>query len=183
MNMEDNLLAKRILAGDREAFKVLYEEFFHTLLSVACKYVEREEAGDMVQDAFLKLWSNPQKFERVIDLRFYLYRSVQNLCLNYIRGKKVEKCYRDKADLVTEDFFYHVVLEEEVFIRLRKAVKGLPDKYREVIDLTLEGLSDKDIADRLAVSVDVVKTRKKRGKDQLRQTLDGSFLILLTNFI
>ena len=101
MNKDNGLLAKRIFQGDEEAFKILYEEFFHTLLAIACKYVESEVAKDIVQDTFFKLWTTPHKFSATTDLRFYLYRSVQNQCLNYIRDKKVVDRYRDRAEVVS----------------------------------------------------------------------------------
>ena len=183
MNSDNGLLAKRIFQGDEEAFKILYEEFFHALLAIACKYVESEVAKDIVQDTFFKLWTTPHKFSATTDLRFYLYRSVQNQCLNYIRNKKVEDRYRDRVEVVSEDFFYHVLLEEEIFIRLREAIDELPDKYRNVINLNLEGLSDKEIAERLGLTVDAVKQQKKRGKEQLKEKLNHPYLLLLINFI
>lgn len=178
----DNLTG-RVLTGDREAFRSLYETSFHTLLAVACKYVEREVARDLVQDIFLKLWSHPQKYASISDLRFYLYRSVQNQCLNYIRNKKVEDNYRNKQELVSEDFFYNAVLEEELFIRLKNAIDTLPEKYKNVIQLNLQGMSDKEIAQRLEVSVDVVKTQKKRGKEMLRQKIGHPLLLIFINLI
>lgn len=180
---DNNMLAKRIAQGDVNAFKVLYEEFFHALLAVACKYVEQEVAKDIVQDTFFKLWSTPQKFVQTTDLRFYLYRAVQNQCLNYIRDKKVEDNYRNRTELISEDFFYNVLLEEEIFIRLREAINELPDKYRNVIDLNLEGLNDKEIAEHLGITVDAVKQQKKRGKEQLREKLNHPYLLLLINFL
>ena len=172
MNADKGLLAKRIFQGDEEAFKILYEEFFHTLLAIACKYVESEVAKDIVQDTFFKLWTTPHKFSVTTDLRFYLYRSVQNQCLNYIRDKKVEDRY-----------FYNTVLEEEIFIRLQQAIEELPEKYRKVINLNLEGLSDKEVALRLGISIDAVKQQKKRGKEQLKEKLNHPFLLLLINFL
>ena len=65
---------------------------------------------------------------------------MQNQCLNYIRDKKVEDRYRDRAEVVSEDFFYNTVLEEEIFIRLQQAIEELPEKFRKVINLNLEGL-------------------------------------------
>lgn len=183
MNSDNGLLAKRIFQGDEEAFKILYEEFFHALLAIACKYVESEVAKDIVQDTFFKLWTTPHKFLVTTDLRFYLYRSVQNQCLNYIRDKKVEDRYRDRAEVVSEDFFYNTVLEEEIFIRLQQAIEELPEKYRKVINLNLEGLSDKEVALRLGISVDAVKQQKKRGKEQLKEKLKHPFLFLLINFL
>jgi len=179
MNSDNGLLAKRIFQGDEEAFKILYEEFFHALLAIACKYVESEVAKDIVQDTFFKLWTTPHKFSATTDLRFYLYRSVQNQCLNYIRNKKVE----DRVEVVSEDFFYNTVLEEEIFIRLQQAIDELPEKYRKVINLSLEGLSDKEVALRLGISIDAVKQQKKRGKEQLKEKLNHPFLFLLINFL
>ena len=170
MNSDNGLLAKRIFQGDEEAFKILYEEFFHALLAIACKYVESEVAKDIVQDTFFKLWTTPHKFSATTDLRFYLYRSVQNQCLNYIRNKKVEDRYRDRVEVVSEDFFYNTVLEEEIFIRLQQAIDELPEKYRKV-------------ALRLGISIDAVKQQKKRGKEQLKEKLNHPFLFLLINFL
>ena len=65
MNADNRLLTKQISRGDENAFKVLYEEFFHALLAVACKYVEMETAEDIVQDTFFKLWNTPQKFVQI----------------------------------------------------------------------------------------------------------------------
>ena len=183
MNTDNRLLTKQISRGDENAFKVLYEEFFHALLAVACKYVETETAEDIVQDTFFKLWNAPQKFVQITDLRFYLYRSVQNQCLNYIRDRKVEENYRNETELVSEDFFYNVLLEEELFIRLRGAINELPEKYKEVISLNLEGLSDKEIDLHLGISIDAVKQQKKRGKERLREKLNHPLLILLINFL
>ena len=116
-------------------------------------------------------------------MRFYLYRSVQNQCLNYIRDKKVEDNYRNKTEVITEDYFYNALLEEEIFIRLRQAIDELPEKYRNVINLNLEGLSDKEIAEKLDITIDAVKQQKKRGKEQLKGKLTHPFLLLLINFI
>ena len=168
MNSDNGLLAKRIFQGDEEAFKILYEEFFHALLAIACKYVESEVAKDIVQDTFFKLWTTPHKFSATTDLRFYLYRSVQNQCLNYIRNKKVEDRYRDRVEVVSEDFFYNTVLEEEIFIRLQQAIDELPEK---------------EVALRLGISIDAVKQQKKRGKEQLKEKLNHPFLFLLINFL
>ena len=144
---------------------------------------DEDQAKDIVQDTFFKLWTTPHKFSATTDLRFYLYRSVQNQCLNYIRDKKVEDRYRDRVEVVSEDFFYNTVLEEEIFIRLQQAIEELPEKYRKVINLNLEGLSDKEVALRLGISIDAVKQQKKRGKEQLKEKLNHPFLLLLINFL
>lgn len=169
--------------SDKKIFRTLYEEYFHPMLSIACKYVDKEVGKDIVQDIFFRLWNTPPVVEQTIELRFYLYTSVRNRCLNYIRDKKAEEKYLGKWMSEPDDFFYNAVLEEEVFIRLRKAIDELPEKYKTVIHLSLEGFGNKDISETLNVTEEVVRTRKKRGKDLLRQKLDHPILIILINFI
>ena len=170
--------------AQREAsFRQVYEMFYHSLLGIAYKYVEVEIARDIVQDTFLQLWNSPEKYLEVNDLRFYLYRAIRNRCLNHIRNRKVESKYLDGVDRVDYDFFYHAMLEEEIFLKMRTAIDGLPDIYREVLMFSIEGLSDKEIAQRLSISTDNVKTRKKRGKSMLREKLKNTMLILLINLI
>ena len=182
--MELDTLLQEIQKDNRKAFDKLVLQYNESLNAFAFNILkDKEAAEDIVQDVFFKLWSTPQKFLHTTDLRFYLYRSVQNGCLNYIRNKKVEEGYRNKAEMVTEDFFYNVLLEEEIFIRLRKAVDELPEKYRVVINLNLDGLSDKEIAERLGITLDAVKQQKKRGKERLREHLDHPFLILFLIFL
>ncbi|MCR9013217.1 MULTISPECIES: RNA polymerase sigma factor [Gabonibacter] len=164
-------------------FKDLYEKLFHSLLAIACKYVDYNEAEDIVQDTFYKLWHSPHLFIDGNELQYYLYTVVRNKCLNHIRGKKVKERCLSHYEIESEEYFYNAVLEEEIFIRLRQAVDYLPEKYRVVINLTLEGLKDKDIAEKLGISVDAVKTQRKRGKDLLKAGLDHTFLIFLVNLI
>lgn len=168
---------------DKDQFRALYEEYFHTLLAVACQYVNQDVAKDIVQDLFFKLWNQPQIFEKVLEIRYYLYSSVRNRCLDYIRDQKVEAKRLGRWGIESDEFFQEVVLEEEVFIRLRKAVNDLPEKYKSVITLTLEGLKDKEISEKLGLNEEVIRTRKKRGKDILRNSLTDSVLIVLINFL
>ncbi|WP_294142955.1 sigma-70 family RNA polymerase sigma factor [uncultured Sanguibacteroides sp.] len=164
-------------------FKDLYEKLFHSLLAIACKYVDHSEAEDIVQDTFYKLWYSPHLFIDGNELQYYLYTVVKNKCLNHIRGKSIKEKCLSHYEVESEDYFCNAVLEEEVFIRLRQAIECLPEKYRIVINLTLEGFKDKDIAEQLGISVDAVKTQRKRGKELLRTGLDHTFLIFLVNLI
>ena len=169
--------------GDMEHFQFLFIQVKQITVFIIQFNADGKVFIDIVQDTFFKLWNAPQKFVQITDLRFYLYRSVQNQCLNYIRDRKVEENYRNETELVSEDFFYNVLLEEELFIRLRGAINELPEKYKEVISLNLEGLSDKEIALHLGISIDAVKQQKKRGKERLREKLNHPLLILLINFL
>lgn len=168
---------------DESAFKALYEGFYHMLLGFATRFVNHETARDIVQDTFLKIWTDPSKYAVVKDLRFYMLRSVQNSCLNYVRSKKVEEKFRGSAEVATDDAIHQAVLEEEIFLQIGKAIGDLPAIYRDVMILSVEGLSDKEVSARLSISVDNVKTRKKRAKVILRDTLKHPMALLILNLL
>lgn len=169
--------------SNKNIFRALYEEYFHPMLSIACKYVDKEVAKDIVQDIFFRLWDSPPAIEQTVGFRFYLYTSVRNRCLNYIRDKKVEQKNLGKWASEPDDFFYNAVLEEEIFIRLRQAVNELPEKYKIVINLSLEGLENRNISEILGVTEEVIRTRKKRAKNLLRDQLGNPLLIILVSYI
>lgn len=171
------------VSGDEDAFKVVYETFYHTLLGLACRYVDHDVARDIVQDIFLGMWNDPRKYLKVKDLRFYLCRSIQNRCLNYLRDKRVEDKFMNRAGVSDEDFFYHALLEEDIFVSMREAINRLPQIYRDVLLCSLDGLSDKEISQKLHISVDNVKTRKKRGKAILKSTLQNPVLLFIVELL
>ncbi len=168
---------------DENSFRSLYESFYHSLLGIAYKYVGPETARDIVQDTFLRLWNSPDSYTGIADLRMYLYRAVRNGCLNHIRDRRVEDRYRSGVDVASEELFYQAVMHEEVFLQMRRAIDDLPVIYRDVLAFSLEGLSDKEVSEKLKISLDNVKTRKKRGKSMLRETLKDPRLLLFLNLL
>lgn len=174
-----NLWLKQIGERDKQAFKLLFDEFYVPLLTVARHFVERETAEDIVQEVFLKLWNNPVKFDEVTSLKSFLYVSVRNLCYNHLRDtRNHQKALNDWA--AQDDTFYEAVMDEEVFMELRKAVDSLPEQYRRIIQMTLDGMKASEVARELEMTEEAVKGIKKRSRNILRKKLgDISFLFSL----
>lgn len=171
-----HLWLRQIAAGDKQAFKLLFDEFYMPLLSVAEKFVGHEVAEDLVQEVFLKLWNNPVKFDEVTSLKSFLYVSVKNTCFNYLRdSRNHQKILSDWA--VQDAVFYEAVMDEEVFVELKKAIDSLPDQYRQIMEMTLEGMKASEVADQLNMTEEAVKAVKKRSRVILRKKLsDLSYL-------
>lgn len=86
--------------------------------------------------------------------------------------------------LVAEQSFLNEVLREETYQLLREAIKGLSPQAARVVDLTLKGYSNQDISEELGVTINTVKTTKRRAYEALRKDLGHQFvMLLLTNFI
>lgn len=168
---------------DRSAFQGLFCAFHRQLCYFALKIVKDScEAEDIVQDIFMSLWKGSfHEFANVKALRNFLYSSVQNRCLNYLRNQEIrDRNYKKIEEGTTpeEDYFLCQQIQAEVIAEIFEAIQELPGKCREVFTLFyFEGLEDKEIAEQLNISVTTIRTQKQRAKAYLRSRLSDLFMI------
>ncbi|WP_341321208.1 sigma-70 family RNA polymerase sigma factor [Solibacillus sp. FSL H8-0523] len=158
------------------------EQFIKThgeeLLRLAYTYVKNKEAAeDIVQDVLLKAFEQHDQFRGEASYRTYLYRMTINRSTDYLRS------WSYKNTILTEKFQKLIKgtksAEQEVLVlsenrTLGEAVLNLPVKYREVIILYYyKELKIDEIAEMLSCSDNTVKTRLRRGREKLKQTLEG----------
>lgn len=176
-------LLKHLAKDDDEAYSLLYRRFYIPLVLFAEKYVADEEvAKDLVQEVFISMLGQKKEFVSLAALKAYLYNSVKNRCINYIRNEKVKKRFESYAlqECDNIDLFWERVLEEDVYGRLMTAVDSLPRQYQRVMLLSLEGCKISEVADKMEISLDTAKEYKKEAKKRLVakiQELD--YLVLL----
>lgn len=169
---------------DRSAFKYLFATFHRQLCYFALKIIKDScEAEDIVQEIFMSLWKGDfEEFTHINALRNFLYRSVQNRCLNYIRNQKIRtRNYKNlqEKDPIDEDDFLCRQIQAEVIAEIFEAIQELPEKCREVFTLFyIEELEDKEIAEQLNISVTTIRTQKQRAKSYLRSRLGDLFVII-----
>lgn len=172
-----NTIIKDLDFHDMEsAARFLFERFYSPLLFFAVRYVEdRSTAKDMVQEVFLGLLESKHRFDSVNNLKAYLYLSVRNRCLKYLRHEMVRKRYSQQALAVheTEQSYLNRMLQEEVYRLLVSEIEALPPQCRKVFELILEGKANPDIAVELGITVETVKSHKKTGKKILHERLKG----------
>lgn len=178
---EENSWLRALYLGEEKAYKILFDECFYALSSFAAKYLEDKEVSeDVVQDVLYDFWAHRQRFENIISLKSYLYQTVRNRCLNVLKHKKVEERYFSEQSLKNEsDFFLNQILEEEVYILLKEAIEALPEQTRRIYELSLLGHDTQEIADRLGMTIDAVKARKRRGKQLLQERLKNLMYLLV----
>ncbi len=167
-------------------FKEIFDIYSLPVKSYAFQYVEDDEiVEDFVQDAFLKVWMKREDFYFVAAIKSFLYTSVKNACLDYLRHQKVQR--RNEPELImwlTEEGEEEFILEEEIHAMVYDAIKDLSERSRRVVIMTMEGFSNPEIAEKLDVSVNTVKTIKLRAYRVLRERLRGiQWLLLLLFYI
>jgi len=90
--VKDQELLKRIKHNDRMAFEIVFRKYFHDLLENASFYLGNSQlAEDIVQDIFLKIWDSRNRMTIHSSLKGYLFRSIHNNCIQYLRHKAVEQ--------------------------------------------------------------------------------------------
>ena len=179
MLVNEQIWLQELGKGEANAYRELFRLFYARLGNLAFHFVEeRAVAEDIVQDILYELWTKKLHFENFISLKVYLYRMVRSRCLDILKHRKVEKKYfqelRHKED---SEFFLHQFLEDELYILLKKAISSLPCPLRRIFELVLDGCDNTEIAGMLHLSVDAVKSHKKRGKKILQEKLKGFILL------
>ncbi len=134
-----------------------------------------EDARDMVQDAFLKIWNQQKQPHEVENMEAWCMRIVKNLCLDSLKAGKVRKeaikniQISHGSDSVTP---YQQAEKEDNMNRIRKLIDGLPEKYRMIIHLRdIEEFSYKEIMEILELSMDEVKINLFRARKMLKDKL------------
>ncbi|TRZ45068.1 RNA polymerase sigma factor [Robertkochia solimangrovi] len=170
-----------------QEFKGLFERLFPSLCMLATRILDDDEKGkDIAQEAFVKLWEKDnQDFTDENALRAYMYVLVKNACISQLRkDKRINNTALHDNLHITDQEYLNQILREETYRLLHQAISELSPQAEQVVTLTLKGYSNELIGAELGISVNTVKTVKKRAYKALKQKLGNHFVeILLTVFI
>ena len=174
----------RLSLRNKELFEQIFEDMYIPLVVFAKGFLWENQlfAEDIVQDVFTNLLLSKKDFKNKLSLKSYLYISVKNSCLNSKKHAKVRQLYaEDKKAISTlkKTSFFDKILEEEVYAHLLKALDKLPKRCKEVFDLSLKGYRNHEIAQAMKISLETVKSQKKRGKTLLSSALKNLVSFLL----
>lgn len=178
----DELLLERAGGGDQAAFLGLYERHRNAVFRFAYRLLGSVEmAEDITHDCFLSLIRKPENFnpERA-SLRTYLYSAARNLSMKHFRNSgretAIEELTEDPQIPVREQPLRRL-LDEELILKVKEAVSGLPPLQREALVLfEYEGLALSEIASVVGTDVGAVKARLHRARQRLKNTLQPYYL-------
>jgi RNA polymerase sigma-70 factor (ECF subfamily) len=171
-------------AGGEAGFEALFKEFYDRLVYFSFQFVyDKDQARDIVQDAFIKYWNQR---EEVLDnkaaIKNFLYSTVRNASLNYIRHSKIVEGYIQLHNTIEpeEAPIIDAIITAEVVAEIHAAIQSLPESYRQVSILSyLEGKKNQEIADELEMSINTVKKQKQRALQLLRVKMVPEMYVLL----
>ncbi len=183
-NITQELLV-RLKSDDVLAFDQVYEWYFHKLFSFISKILKDEqEAEDIVQEIFVKIWESRNKFDDYKSLNSYIFTVAYHNSISIIRKRMVDQKYLEylrnssaihsAPDSISELEFY------ELNSQVQKLIDRLPERQKQVFLLHREkGLSYPEIAEQLGISKNTVGVHMVKALKYLRQNIDQSLLVNL----
>ena len=186
---DELMLVQRAKAGDVEAFEELVRRYDRNVFRIAQHITQnREDAEDVLQDAFLKAYENLEQFQGHSKFYTWLVRIAVNESLMKLRKRRTGKTVSIDEDIQTEEGSMpreiadwsptpeQLYGQSELADILKKTIQGLPTGFRTVFVLRdVEGLSTEETAEMLNLSVPAVKSRLLRARLQLRERLNRYF--------
>lgn len=188
--MEAKIDMAKVKEGDPVAFKTFFECFYPKLMALACRFVDEQVAKDLVQEVFASYWERKKVIE-ANNIRSFLFRWLQNDCLNYIKHQRVKDEYEarvrvaearveylnsstDENDVMTQ------VISRDLREIIEASVDKLPPKCAEAFRLCyFQDLSHREVAERMGISVRTVDGHVHQALTYLREDLKHLFLLVL----
>lgn len=165
-NIADNQFtkwSKAIKDGSKNSYSDFFRASYEHYVRFAYRYVKsKDQACDLVQEAFVKLWKNREQLDPSRSLRSYMYTIVRNLCLNHIRDHKNRFESLEGNDRSHNALIIHQEQDNDSYIEqtvqiIEKLIELLPDRQREAFELSrFDGLRHDEIAEVMHISARTV---------------------------
>jgi RNA polymerase sigma-70 factor, ECF subfamily len=179
VNLEETEMISRCQRGDQEALKEIFDKYNKKVYRIAYGVVrQREEALDIVQEVFIKLFHSIKNFKGKSHFYTYLYRMVMNTAIDHARktGKQIissldqEGSFQPFDDL--EKGPERILLQKELEERVKLAMDKLPAEQRAaLIFRDVEGLSYQEMAETMGCSIGTVMSRLHYGRKRMQELL------------
>ena len=180
--MRDEEIVELILKGETELYAEIISRYQNKVYSTAYSYTrDHEEAKDLTQEIFIKLYNNLENFRNKANLSTYLFRIAVNKCIDWTRKKRAKTvsilaCQNDEeADIYDFIADYHSN-PEEIFLKqenadiIRAEIARLPEIYKTVMIMYyFQDFSPQEIADILNVPRKTIDTRLFRARNLIKK--------------
>jgi len=175
-NIDDNLLVTRIRQNDKDAFKSLYSRYSKRIYFFSLKYLGNNvEAEELVQSVFINVWEKRESLDATNSVKSYIYKASVNYIYNYLKKRSIHARYIESQ--IHKDEIYSNHTDEQVLFNdlersLNSVIGILPSQQQKIFQLNhYEGLSHKEIALKLDLSVRTVENQMYRAQKTIRTIL------------
>jgi RNA polymerase sigma-70 factor (ECF subfamily) len=179
VNHEETEMISRCQQGDQEALKEIYDKYHKKVYRIAYGVVrQREDALDIVQEVFIKLFRSIKNFKGRSHFYTYLYRMVMNTAIDHSRkvGKRFIQSLDEEGSFEPSDGVEkgpeRILLQKELEERVKLAMDKLPAEQKAaIIFRDVEGLSYQEMAEAMGCSIGTVMSRLHYGRKRIQELL------------
>ena len=173
-NISDAELARKIKAGEKNAYQELFERYAPRIFQFSLSYLKSQaDAEELVQDVFLKIWEKREILDQSKNIKSFIFKVAVNTIYDFIRHKNIENAYNDFARAnfeTTSNNTWHTVIFDEMQENLQKLVAQLPGQQQKIFQLSKEeGLTSEEIAVKLNLSKRTVENHLFRAVSFLKE--------------
>lgn len=168
---------KKLIKGDRNVQFEFYNMYSPKMYGVCLRYTSNtDEANDLLQEAFIKIFNNINKFNNKGSLEGWIRRIVVNTCIDDFRKKSK---FLDDKDI--DDVSYTLESDTDIlgdlnFKEILYVINKLPDGYKTIFNLyAIEGFTHKEIAEELNISINTSKSQYSRARKSLLKLLETHY--------
>lgn len=179
---DNDFLLSAVQRGDQKAFDTLFRRYYPMLCAYGHRFVELEDAEEIVEDSLLWIWENRETLVIESSLNSYLFKMVYRRALNKLAHinatqRADTRFYEEMQEMLQDTDYYQI---EELAKRIEDAVAALPESYREAFVMhRFRDMSYKEIAETLGVSPKTIDYRIQQALKQLRMDLKDYLPLLL----
>lgn len=183
--MKEEYLIAGLKRKDEVVFDFIFKYYYTSLCSYALNYVKQDSAAeDIVQTFFVRLWTRSEKLELNTSIKNYLFSSIKNSCLDFIKHQHVANRFSEWAKNNIDNHTPEMYVESELEELLKKATSKLPTRCKEVFELSrFSGLSNQEIADQLDISKRTVEKHITNALEILRVELKDYLPLFIITFL
>jgi RNA polymerase sigma-70 factor (ECF subfamily) len=173
---EDKELIEKYLKGDEKALESLISKYLKPVYSFIFGYVQnQQDAEDLTQETFLKMWRNLKKFKKEKNFENWLFTIAKNTCFDFLRKKRKNLILNAENLEIVADLapsLLEKMEKESLLEKLKKEIENLPFKMKEVINLHYNfNLNFREISEILREPMNTVKSRHKRAISKLKRSI------------
>jgi len=167
---------RKLKASGRDSFKAIVNCFHSGIFNFLIFRVnDRAVAEDLLQDTFIRLWESREALDEKLSIKSYLFTIANNLALNHIRHENIVWRFKQNPSLdrALPETPFEKLTHKELEACIQKTIDTMSDKVRMVFLIyKVEGLSYKDIAERLGLSVATVESHMVKALRMIREDLE-----------
>ncbi|PRD49195.1 RNA polymerase sigma-70 factor [Sphingobacterium haloxyli] len=163
--------------------RLLFKKHYRALCYFAWQMVQDEEtAEDLAQDAFVAYLNNKTRLPADENtIKSFLYTAIKHAVYNLNRRNKVVRKFWERTEFTESDEmdYEHQIIRTEFTSAVHVALESLPEGCRKIMTMSyVDGYSNEEIAQELQISVNTIKTQKRRGLSVLREKLNFNYFWL-----